>query len=111
MKRYWGCLALLALAVSVTTGCGGGPEAENIGKSAEELNVTTDKADLKARLQEIAESGVAGSALAGMHESIEKLKASDPDLADELLAMLHELESASSESQIKSTAKKMADKL
>ncbi|MCG6158250.1 hypothetical protein [Rubinisphaera margarita] len=111
MKRLWGSFAILALIVAVASGCSGDPPPENAGKTAAELNVTTDKADLKARLEEMAESGVKGSGMAGMGESIERLRASDPALADELTTLLAQLEAANSESQVKSTARQMADKL
>ena len=80
-------------------------------KTVEELNVTDSKEELKSRLQEIANTGMAGSALSGMRESIEALKSSDQALADELLPLLDQLESASGESKVKSLARQMADKL
>jgi hypothetical protein len=79
--------------------------------SPEQLNATHSREELKVRLQEIANTGAAGSALAGMKSGIEALKATDEKLAAALLADFEKLEKANGPAQAKSLAKKMADSL
>lgn len=104
-------LLILSASLAGITGCGGGGGGSGTSIPVEQANMTNSKADLKARLTEIASTGAAGSGLAGMKESIEALKATDGPLAEGLLADLAKLEAASGESQVKTIAKGMAAKL
>lgn len=101
---------LLLSAVCLAPGCGGsGPTGPTL--SIEEQNKTKSKADLKARLTEIATSGVGGSATAGMSSGIEELRAQDAKLADSLAADLKKLEAATTPADVKKIASGMAAKL
>ncbi|HCS50382.1 hypothetical protein [Rubinisphaera sp.] len=112
MKNYSTFLLALIVCTSFSIGCGpSGPTPDLQGKTAEELNIADSKAELKTRLQEIADSGEAGSALAGLKESIESLKSTEGALAEELLSLYNQLESAKDASKIKSLASSMAAKL
>lgn len=101
---------ILALFVFLCTlglnGCGGGAETPSI--DADQANETTSTDELKSRLMEVAESGVAGSVLAGMRDSIEASGAANKQ---ELLDLLTQLESEGNPAKVKSLAKQMADKL
>lgn len=101
MHRLAGvCLTgLLAFALS---GCGGPAPSS---KSAPAQPVLNSNQELKERLNYIANSGVTGSALGGMPEIIKK--SGKPELEKDYA----ELEKAQSPDQIKSIAKRMADKL
>lgn len=66
---------------------------------------------IKARLQEVAASGMGGSALMGIRESLEAYKATDEQKANELLADLGNLEAAQDPEQVKRLASEMAAKL
>lgn len=101
---------LLLSVICLATGCGGsGPVGPTV--SVEDQNKTKSKADLKARLTEIANSGVAGSATAGMSSGIEELRAEDAKLADSLAADLKKLEAATTPADIKKIASGMAARL
>ena len=106
-------LALSGLLLSgfcLAAGCGGsGPVGPTV--SGEEQNKTKSKADLKARLTEIANSGVARSATAGMSSGIEELRAEDAKLADSLAADLKKLESTTTPADVKKIASGMAARL
>jgi hypothetical protein len=94
------CLAgLLAVALS---GCGGSPSSKSTGSTSPEIN---SNQQLKERLDYIAKSGVTGSALAGMQETVKKTGKAD------LEKDYGELEKAKSPEEIKTIAKRMADKL
>lgn len=90
-------------------GCDSGGGAPS--PPVEQTNQPTSNTELKQRLNEIAQSGQAGSALAGVRESIEQMKASDPQKAEALLKDLDKLESTGDPSQVKAIAKRMADQL
>ena len=105
-------LVLSGLLLSSVSGCGGG--GENVEIKNEDLNAkrqTTDKAELKNRLSQMAASGAAGSALAGLKPSIEGLRSSNASLADDLLKDLKQLEQATDPESIKAIAARMAAKL
>ncbi len=110
LKKVATCFIFASICVAFT-GCSEKMESDLAGKKVEELNQASSKEDLKNRLLEVAESGEAGSSLAGMRESIEELKRTDPNIPDELLTLCEQLESASSASKVKSIAKKMAGML
>ncbi|TWT60534.1 hypothetical protein [Rubinisphaera italica] len=112
MKKYSTFLFALIVCSSFSIGCGeSGPAPDLAGKSVGDLNAADTKAELKARLQEIADTGTAGSAVVGLKESIESLKSTDGAVADELLSLYNQLESATDKSKIKSLASSMAAKL
>jgi len=93
-------LASLASSVGFVVGCGGAPAPV----AAIDPSVK-DKAELKSRLDGIAETGNAGSALAGMRQEIEKV--GDKSLA----ADMDQLEKAQNPDAVKQIAKRMSDKL
>lgn len=109
MLRRALALALLMSSVGFATGCGSS-QSTAPSLSPEQLNAANSREELK-RLQDIASSGAAGSALAGMKGGIEALKATDEKLATTLLADYEKLEKANGPAQVKSLAKKMADSL
>ena len=96
----------LALAFS---GCGS--EAARPSIPVEEANKSSGREDLKKRLLEIAKTGTAGSATAGMGAGIESIRAQDAKLADTLAADLKKLETMSNPAEIKKFAEAMAAKL
>lgn len=101
---------LLLSVACLCAGCGGsGPTGPTV--SVEEQNKTKSKTDLKARLTEIAGTGVGGSATAGMASGIEELRAQDAKLADSLAADLKKLEAATAPAEVKKIASGMAAKL
>jgi hypothetical protein len=67
--------------------------------------------DLKALLDQIANTGEAGSAAAGLRPSIEELQKTDAAKGGALLKDLDQLERTTNPDQIKSIAKKMAEQL
>ena len=96
----------LALALS---GCGS--EAAKPTVPVEEQNKVSGRDELKKRLAEIAQSGTAGSATAGMSAGIEAIRAEDAKLADALAADLKKLESTTNPAEEKKLAEAMAAKL
>lgn len=102
--KYLKGLALLASLGSplvLAVGCGGGaPAPAPVVDPA-----LKDKAELKSRLDGIAQTGNAGSALAGMRQEIEKI--GDKSLT----ADLDQLEKAQNPEIVKQIAKRMSDKL
>ncbi len=98
-------VASVALLVSVF-GCGQGSVPADIPSAVPEVP-TTDQ--LKSRLESVAESGTAGSALAGMPEAIAQV--SDPAKRDALMADYQKLEGATAPNTIKQIAKSMLEKL
>jgi hypothetical protein len=108
-------LLLLLIFVLPLMGCGGGPEDGRVEGEAppsqEELDKPSSKADLKTKLNEIAESGVGGSALSGVQPFIDEVKSTDAALAASLSKDFQALSQMSDPAKIKVAAKKMADKL
>jgi hypothetical protein len=108
MRSVFVCLfVVLSLVIS---GCGGakpdtapppGTEDKPLGSTAE----------LKKMLEEIANTGVAGSATAGLRPTIEELQKTDPAKGAALLKDLGQLEGAEGEAQVKAIAKRMASQL
>lgn len=107
MSSFRAATALsLALAFS---GCGS--EAAKPTVPVEEQNKVSGRDELKKRLAEIAQTGTAGSATAGMSAGIEAIRAEDAKLADALAADLKKLESTSNPADVKKLAEAMAAKL
>jgi hypothetical protein len=98
----------LGLALGLFAGCGGsGPSIPD-----EEPKEYASTADLKTRLEEIARTGVGGSAVMGFQDSIEKtVRPKNAALADDLLQDLKELEHTTEAEQTKAIASRMAGKL
>ncbi|QDT25053.1 hypothetical protein [Gimesia panareensis] len=96
------CLALSL----IFTGCGeGGGGTGETSPANEEAPPTQDLSAVKTTLNGIAESGVIDSSFFGIPESLEQ--AGKPELAEEA----KKLGSMTNPSQVKSAAKKLADKL
>ncbi len=106
---------ILAFAIGVISfGCGGpssGPVEGPLPPTLEQAMKPKSTDELKTRLNEIASSGQGGSGVAGIRPALEDLKASNPGLATELISDCAKLEVATKPEEIKSIAKKMADKL
>jgi hypothetical protein len=111
------CCAVFGILACNLAGCSGnGPNAATAeaNKKALDLESTMkvdSAADLKKRLTEISESGVAGSGLAGLRTSIEGLRSSNAALADALLADFSALQSARGPDEVKRVAAQMAARL
>jgi len=105
LTRLASCVAPFALASSLALGgCGGD---NNITQE----NVTPPPNSALALLRGISETGTVGSNTLLIREELEKLKVGEPDKGDQLLKELDQLEKTTNPAQIKSLAKKMADKL
>lgn len=106
---------VLSLAIVVVgPGCGGvdeGPLGGETPEQQEVLDKPSSREELKTKLNEIAASGVGGSALSGVRPALDELKASDADLAEQLTSDYELLQQATDPQQIKTIAKRMADKL
>jgi len=100
----------LAWSASVPVGCPG-PSASGPSQSSNEAHVVSGKAQLKERLETIAQTGSGGSAVSGMRQGLDELKKTDAPLADSLLKDLEALEKLQDQAAIKAAARKMADKL
>lgn len=98
--------SLVLLGTCLIAGCGSG--GAPAGTSSPEPTVTSE-AELKTRLQYIADSGQAGSGLAGLPEAIGKV--SDSAKRDALMAEYAKLEKAGSPTAIKKIAADMLAKL
>ena len=105
-----GMMCLLCFSLS---GCG-----DNVSPPSEVVDTASmaleGKAQIKAQLETVAESGFAGSGIAGIQNGIEALKSTDEALATSLLAELDKLQAAENEGnqgQVKSIAAGMAKKL
>ena len=97
-------------SVGFATGCGSS-QSTAPSLSPEQLNAANSREELKKRLQDIASSGAAGSALAGMKGGIEALKATDEKLATTLLADYEKLEKANGPAQELGTVESKLDTL
>jgi hypothetical protein len=97
----------MAAAIQIG-GCKGEVEVQS---TSETVPVAPDKATLKARLSEIATTGVGGSATSGLRDGLLELKKTDDALATQLLQDLDRLERLQDSEQIKALAGSMADKL
>ena len=111
----FGLLLFLLFLTLPLTGCGGGIDGGSVEGEAppsqEQLDKPSSAADLKAKLNEIAESGVGGSALSGVQPFIDELKSSDAALAESLTKDFQSLSQQTEPAKIKSGAKAMAAKL
>jgi len=95
-------LCLVGLLTVVLIGCESSSPSSTTQPKGPEL---TSNQQLKDRLNGMAQSGFAGSALAGMPEMVKKV--GKPDLDKDM----EELQTAKSPEAIKTIAKRMADKL
>ena len=105
LTRLAKLVASFALGCSLTlSGCG--------GSSVTQERVTPpEPPTVKKMLLDVAETGALGSGSFVILGELEKLKATDAAKAGELIKDLDQLEKTSDPSQIKTLAKKMADKL
>ncbi len=72
---------------------------------------TPDVETVKQLLLDVSERGEIGSASMIIRDELEKLKATDEAKANELIKDLEQLENTPDPTQVKTMAKKMADKL
>jgi hypothetical protein len=84
------------------------------GQSSSPPNPKVDAAvnstdELKSRLQQVADTGIAGSALAGVQDQINQL--SDATKKDDLLKDYQKLSKATNPAEIKKIANEMISKL
>lgn len=103
MKIFAGLLVL----TFALCGCGGGGTAPPPPTDTEPP-AATDAADLKARINQVAESGTAGSGIASIRGGIESLN--KPELL-KLVDSLEAADSAGDAKKVKSVAKELAGKL
>jgi hypothetical protein len=99
MKSLLYCSCVLSAMFLI--GCGG-------AKAPPPPKIEATTTTLKSRLESVAQSGFLGSAAAGMQQAIQKLPA---DKSADLLKDYDELEKANSPAEVKTIAKRMADKL
>jgi hypothetical protein len=102
MQFLRGCCLIGLLAVLVV-GCGRPSTPAN--PPAPDQPVLGSNAELKQRLEYIANSGIGGSALGGLREAVEKV--GDATLVKDL----GDLERTQDPEQLKAIAKRMASKL
>lgn len=102
------CLASCLLGLVL--GCGpGAPPPEGI---APEPNISAvDATSLKKMLEDIVNTGEAGSAAAGLRPSIDAINATDPGKGSSLLSELSELEQATNPDEVREVARRMLDSL
>jgi len=98
------------LSLTMLAGCGGSPAA-GPSQSTDAAHAVSGKAQLKERLEMMAQTGSGGSAVSGMRQGLDELKKTDAALADSLMKDLEALEKLQDQAAIKSAARKMADKL
>ena len=98
------------LGMALIVGCGpAAPPPEGIAPDPSTNPV--GQSELKSMIDQIVQTGEAGSAASALRPSIEALSATDPAKGKALLADLEKLEAAGSPDQIRAIARKMADKL
>lgn len=111
MRGIWSLVLMSSCLCSI--GCGGGPEP--VVKTTEDAvkeKTATSTADLKKRLEEVAASGISGSGLMGLNESIDKVvRPTDAKLADALATDFNLLTQTTDPAEIKTIATRMASKL
>lgn len=104
---------LLLASVSLATGCGPGTSPSGpVHDTAQQTLSSTQ--ELKDLLTSVSQSGTLGSGAAGVRNTLEGLKASNPALADGLLKDLERLEKADADgkqSEVMQIAKSMIGKL
>jgi hypothetical protein len=100
MKRRAFVLLLAGLGLA---GCGGGDRPVNV--------TPAPPPPAQPLLESIASSGQMGSEVELIRDSFEKMKATDPQKAEELLKDLETLQSTTDPAQIKAQAQKMIGKL
>ena len=106
MSMFWLRMLVLASFVGLI-GCGGGLETKNVKPPD-----VTVKEKIINMLEGIAETGQGGSEVGGVMQELEKLKETDPALAEELMQDADSMMSTRiSSSQLKSKAQDMIDKL
>jgi len=104
-------LGLFLAGVLTVSGCSG-PSAPQGSAAAPKTDApVSSNDDLKKMLEQIATTGEAGSAAAGLAPSIEKIKKDDPAKGAVLEKELAQLQGTSDPAKIKEIAKKMADSL
>lgn len=101
---------MLSAVVVAFAGCGPS-EVKVEDKSSDTARAVSGKDQLKARLTEIAASGIGGSAVSGMNDGLMELKKTDEALANQLLKDLEVLQTLQESAEIKALATKMADKI
>lgn len=106
-------LIVLLTGVSLTIGCSSGTAPEGpVHDTAQQTLSSTQ--ELKDLLTSVSQSGILGSGVAGVRNTLEGLKASNPALADGLLKDLERLEKAEAggkQSEVMQIAKSMVGKL
>ncbi|QDU37972.1 hypothetical protein Mal4_22910 [Maioricimonas rarisocia] len=115
LKQLRGVVLLfVAPCVLLWAGCTGQSTSPPSEYEDTAEQVLSSKAELKERLEFVAESGFAGSGLAGIQNGIEQLRSTDAALADSLSTSLQQLEAADAAgngAKVKQIAKQMAAKL
>lgn len=108
MKLLYTTMIVLSFSL---VGCGQSMPAPSTKNPVDE-KIVGAKEDLKKMLQSIADSGVGGSAMMGVKESIDKaVRPSDAKLADDLTKDFGELSKTQNAAKIKEIATRMAGKL
>lgn len=106
-------LLVLATGFGLATGCG--PAAAPSGPATDTAQqVLSSTQELKELLNSVSQSGILGSGIAGVRNTLDGMKASNPALAEGLLKDLERLEKAEADgrqSEVKQIAASMAGKL
>ena len=105
------CLAAVmtvAMAFNMM-GCGGSAPAPT--KSSETAQALSGKDEIKQRLKMIAETGSGGSAVSGMRAGLDKMKATEAPLAEDLLKDVEALEKLQDPAMVKALATEMLNKI
>lgn len=97
------CVSLIVLSLAFSVGCGGSPQPAKVTPPPQ-----PSANELKSRLENFVQTGIAGSAVVGMKEAIEKLPA---EKSEPLLQDFNKLTATNEPNEVKAIAKRMLEKL
>lgn len=109
--RFFGRIVALMIGISAI-GCGETAPSATAPVDSEKARAVSSTADLKKRLEEMAQSGSGGSAALGLTESInQNVRPTNAKLADELAKDVESLVKTQDAAEIKTIIARMVSKL
>ena len=108
---WFSAVASIAITLSVIGCTGGGKSPTLPSKSSEAAQALSGKEQIKERLKMISETGSGGSAVSGMRAGLDQMKATEAELAADLLKDVEKLEKLQDPAKVKALAFQMLNKI